>query len=120
MTKRDFLPDYSSMSTASGYRPMYRLFVGANWHVIPQSKVPGYFPTAWQAIEAAKEYVRARLNPVIRSEKAEAIVDCLGVDAWRRERAAQAAGDQEAVLGALIVRGKAVKVERRKRRYEPV
>lgn len=115
MAKRDFLPDYSSMSTASGYRPMYRLFVGANWHVIPQSKVPGYFPTSGQAIEAAKEYVRARLNPVIRSEVAE-VIDVLGVEEWRRERAAQAAGNQEAVLGAVIVRGKTVKVERRRAR----
>jgi hypothetical protein len=116
MSKRDFLPDYSSMSTACGYRPMYKLFVGANWRVVPQSKVPGFFPTASQAINAAKEYVRARINPTIRAEQTSVIADALGVAEWRQERAGRAARDQEGVLGAIVVKGRQVVVERRRAR----
>lgn len=116
----EFLPDYGQMLWKGRYRPLYKLFANDGWRHARKDGKPIECDTAHQAIEAAKDCVRRILNPEIRAEQAEIVADVLGVEEWRRERAAQAAGDQEAVLGALIVRGKAVKVERRKRRYEPV
>ncbi|WP_379069281.1 hypothetical protein ACHMW4_04115 [Mesorhizobium sp. UC22_110] len=112
----DFLPDYSSMPANGRYRPLFKLLSTDNWRFVRRDGKPIEVDTARQAIEAAKECVRQILNPEIRAEKAEAIADVLGVEEWRRERAAQAAGDQEAVLGAVIVRGRTVKIERRRAR----
>lgn len=112
----DFLPDYSSMPVNGRYRPLFKLLSTDNWRFVRKDGAPVECDTAHQAIEAAKECVRQILNPEIRSEKAEAIADVLGVDQWRRERAERTAGDQEAVLGAVIVRGRTVKIERRRAR----
>ena len=112
----EFLPDYSSMPFNGRYRPLFKLFSTDNWKFVRENGAPVERDTAHQAIQAAKECVRRILNPEIRAEQADTVADVLGVDAWRREKAAQAAGDQEAVLGAVIVRGKTVKVERRRAR----
>lgn len=56
--------------------------------------------------------VRRILNPTIYAERAEVAKDVLGVAEWHEERAARAAQDQEAALGAVIVKGRQVKVER--------
>lgn len=112
----DFLPDYSQMPWQGRYRPLFKLMSTDNWRFVRKDGQPIECDTAHQAIEAAKECVRRILNPEIRAEQAEVVADVLGVEEWRRERAAQAAGDQEAVLGAVIVRGKTVKVERRRAR----
>ena len=112
----DFLPDYSSMPVNGRYRPLFKLLSTDNWRFVRKDGKPIEVETAGQAIEAAKECVRQILNPEIRAEKAEAIADVLGVEEWRRARAERTAGDQEAVLGAVIIRGKTVRVERRRAR----
>lgn len=112
----DFLPDYSSMPFNGRYRPLFKLFSTDNWKFVRENGAPVERDTAHQAIQAAKDCVRRILNPEIRAEQAEIVEDVLGVEEWRRDRAAQAAGHQEAVLGAVIVRGKTVKVERRRAR----
>lgn len=111
----DFLPDYNQMPWQGRYRPLFKLFSTDGWKFVRRDGQPIECDTAHQAIEAAKECVRRILNPEIRAEKAEQVADILGVEQWRRERAGQAAGDQEAVLGALIVKGRQVRVERVRR-----
>lgn len=108
----DFLPEYHYLPVAGGYRPAYRLFAGKPFRLVPDS-LP--LPTVSQAIAAAKEYVKGKLNPEIRCEKAAEGVDPLGVAEWHEQRAARAAHDQEAALGAVIVKGRQVKIERRRR-----
>ncbi|WP_144223449.1 hypothetical protein [Mesorhizobium amorphae] len=111
----DFLPDYSSMPFNGRYRPLFKLLSTDNWRFVRKDGMPIECDTASQAIEAAKDCVRHILNPEIRAEQADKVADVLGVEQWRRERAAQAAGDQEAVLGAVIVKGRQVKIERVRR-----
>lgn len=110
----DFLPEYKAVPTPRGYRPSYRLFVGEREKLVPYREGPQHFPTATAAIDAAKEYVRAKLNPTIRAEQAEVVADVLGVDAWHRERAGQAARDQQEAFGTIFVKHKPVKVEIRR------
>lgn len=108
----DFLPEFKTMpAKAGGYRGMYRLFDGKPFRLIPG--LPS--DTAGQALAAAKEYVCAKLNPPIRAEQAEPC-DILGIAAWHEEKAAQRAAEQEQALGAIIVKGRQVKVERRRER----
>lgn len=71
------------------------------------------YPSVGQAIAAADAYMADKLNPTIHADRAELIKDGLGVGAWHEERAARAAQDQEATLGAIIVKNRQVKVERR-------
>lgn len=112
----DFLPEWTFIEWKGRYRPAFRLLSNSGLKYVRKDGQPIECDTAGQAIEAAKECVRRILNPEIQAEQAEVVADILGVDSWRRERAAQAAGDQESVLGAVIVRGKTVRVERRRAR----
>lgn len=107
----DFLPEYTFVPIGGGYRPAYRLFVGKPLVMVPGAEP---LPTATQAVNAAKEYVREKLNPPIRAEQVEVVQDVLGVDAWHRERAGQAARDQQEAFGSIFKRGREIKVERRK------
>ena len=105
-----FLPEFKVMpAKGGGYLAMYRLFEGKPFVIIPG----GSWDSATKALKAGKEYVRAKLNPPIRAEKAEA--DTLGRTQWHVERAARAAEQQEQALGGIIVKGRAVKIERRSR-----
>ncbi|RWB29612.1 hypothetical protein [Mesorhizobium sp.] len=113
---RDFLPEYSQMPVGSRYRPLFRLFAGSGWKYVRKDGAPVECDTASQAIEAAKECVKRILNPEIRAEQAAVIEDVLGVEAWQRERAGQAARDQQDAFGALIVRGRQILVEKRRQR----
>lgn len=110
-----FLPDYGQMPWQGRYRPLFRLFAHEGWKFVRKDGLPIECDTAGQAIQAAKDCVRRILNPAIRAEQAEIAADVLGVEEWRREKAAQVAGNQEAVLGAVIVKGRQVKVERVRR-----
>ena len=94
------------------YRPMYRWFQESPWTLVPDG---GSYSTSGQAVAAADAYMAKRLNPPIRSEQAEVIADVLDVNAWYRERAGQAARDQQEALGAIIVKGRQVAVEKRAR-----
>lgn len=109
-----FLPDYGSLPVNGRYRPMYRLFASERWRYVRKDGAPVECDTAGQAIEAAKACVRRILNPAIYSERAAVTEDVLGVAAWHEQRAARAAQDQESALGAVIVKGRQVKVERRR------
>jgi hypothetical protein len=111
----EFLPDYSQMPWNGRYRPLFKLFASERWRYVRKDGAPVECDTASQAIEAAKACVRRILNPTIYSERAAVAEDVLGVAAWHEERAARAAQDQETALGAVIVKGRQVKVERRNR-----
>lgn len=110
----EFLPDYSQMPWNGRYRPLFRLFAAERWRYVRKDGAPVECDTASQAIEAAKACVRRILNPTIYAERAAVAEDVLGVAAWHEQRAARAAQDQEAALGAVIVKGRQVKVERRR------
>lgn len=111
----EFLPDYSSMPWKGRYRPLFKLFASERWRYVRKDGEPVECDTASQAIEAAKACVRRILNPAIYSERAAVAADVLGVAAWHEQRAARAAQDQEAALGAVIIKGRQVRVERRRR-----
>ncbi|TPM53258.1 hypothetical protein FJ959_22270 [Mesorhizobium sp. B2-2-4] len=105
----DFLPEFKLMpAKGGGYRCTYRLFEGKPFVLIPGEAKE----TAGQALNAAKAYVRAKLNPPIRCEAA--VKDALGVAQWHEQRAAHQAEQQEQALGAIIIRGRQVKVERKR------
>jgi hypothetical protein len=105
-----FLPEFKLMpAKGGGYRCTYRLFDGKPFVLIPgEAKT-----TAAQALNAAKAYVRAKLNPPIRREIAAK--DVLGIAQWHEQRAARQAEQQEQALGAIIIKGRQIKVERRGR-----
>jgi hypothetical protein len=109
----EFLPDYSSMPWNGRYRPLFKLFASERWRYVRKDGAPVECDTASQAIEAAKACVRRILNPTIHAERAELTKDVLGVAAWHEQRAARSAEEQEATLGAIIVKNRQVKVERR-------
>ena len=104
-----FLPEFKTVPVRGGYRGSYRLFDSQPFRFIPGCEP---YPTATQALTAAKDYVRERLNPPIRGEVTEA-KDVLGLSAWHLEKAAQRAAEQEQALGAIVVRGRTVKIERK-------
>jgi hypothetical protein len=105
-----FLPEFKLMpAKGGGYRCTYRLFDGKPFVLIPGEAKD----TAAQALNAAKAYVRAKLNPPIRREIA--VKDLLGVAEWHEQRAARQAEQQEQALGAIIIKGRQIKVERRQR-----
>lgn len=107
-----FLPEFNAVPVRGGYRGSYRLFDSQPFRFIPGCEP---YPTAGRALEAAKDYVRERLNPPIRGEVTEAR-DVLGIQQWHEQRAARAAAEQEQALGAIVVKGRQVKVERRRER----
>lgn len=107
----DFLPEYTFSPKGGSYLPAYRLFAGQKLRL-----VPGVEPQASvvDAVKVAKEYVRARLNTPIRSEQIAGPVSD-EVAAWHLRKAEQRAAEQEAALGAIIVKGgRQVAVERRR------
>lgn len=111
----DLLPEYKAVPTPHGYRPSYRLYVGQPERCVTYPEGPRYFATAGEAVRAAQEHVRATLNPPIRAEKLVA-TDELGVDEWRRQKAQQAIEEQQSVLGAIIIKGRQIEVETKRRR----
>lgn len=108
---RTFLPKAHYLALGGTYRPMFRYYKESPWAL-----VPGAAPcaTAGQALAAADAYMEQRLNPTIRSEVTEAR-DVLGIAQWHEERAARQAEQQEQALGAIIIKGRQIKVERRQR-----
>ena len=113
----DFLPDYHYLPVRDGYVATYKLFADKPFRMIPGKET---FATAYQAIEAAKAYVRQRINSKITSERIEQAAELSEFDAWRRAKAENEQAERERVFGAMprqIVRncaGNEVKVERRK------
>lgn len=111
----DFLPDYGQMPWKGRYRPMFKLFATDGWRYVRKDGQPVECDTAAKAIDAAKECVKRILNPEIRAEQVhrDALAD--EVTLWRQRRAGEAAEAQEAALGAIVVKGRQVKVQRVRR-----
>lgn len=105
---RTWFPEAHYMPDMGQYRPTYRWHLEDRWTLVPGRML---YPTAGQAIDAGKAYLIAAQKP-IRAERCEAAADPLGVSDWQQERAGRAALEQEQALGAIIVRGKQIKVER--------
>lgn len=115
----DFLPDYKWMQVKGRYRPLFRLFCSDRWKFVRKNGVPVECDTASEAVAAAKDCVKAILNPQIRSETMEtvpAVPDFLNPEAWNRERAERQAAEQEEAFGTIFVKHRPVKVERIGRR----
>lgn len=110
---RTFAPDYGALPTTAGYRPMHTWFVEVKLAVTHFDDGPRYYETWLQARNAAKAYVAEIMAKRIRAEKVEP--DVLGLAQWHEQKAAQRAAEQEQALGAVIVRGRTVKIERRQR-----
>lgn len=100
--KPDFLPEYSHMALLGQYAALYRFFTNQSWrHVCdPATKKPRLYSTVGQAIEAAKDHVRGKLNPDVRVAQTEpddedkAIGDVLGIEEWRAARQNERAESQ--------------------------
>jgi hypothetical protein len=104
----DFFPDVSTMPRPGGYSGLYRLFTDQAWKYVsdPKTKKPIVFPGVGEAVKAARETVRLKLNPHIRSQAGAVAVepddeDILGIEEWMK-------GKQEdtAKTRALIKNGK--------------
>jgi len=111
---RVWFPEAHYMPYGGGYLPLHRWYVGDPYKLLPGPKEP--YPTVTQAKNAARDYMAALMASRMRSEAVEAPepADALGVDQWHQERAGRAAAEQERALGALIVKGRQIQVERRK------
>jgi hypothetical protein len=109
---RTWFPEAHYMPDMGQYRPMYRWYRENPWRLVPGE---ARYPTAGRAIAAAKDWLASRLNSHPGEGAPEpANDDPLGVAAWREERAGRAAQDQQQALGAIIVKGKQVQVEKRR------
>lgn len=71
---------------------------------------PRRFPSAYSAIAAARAELLAD-----RSSASPTDQELFGADRWHIERAATVAADQLAVLGGVVVDGRVIPVERRRR-----
>lgn len=107
---RTWLPEPGYCEVSGKFRPAYRWYVEDKFRPVPGT---GRFPTAEGAMGAARDFIVAAQTP-IRAERTETDPDPLGVDQWHQERAGRAAAEQERALGALIVKGRQVQVERRR------
>lgn len=115
----DFLPQYKAVPTSTGWRPSYRLFVGEKEKVVPGSPV---FPSVAEAVQAAMDYVRVKLNPPILSYAVKPDADELIRQEWREQKVREAEEERVKVFGAhgpqtvFSRHGKPVTVERRRHR----
>lgn len=122
METKSFLPDYGSLSVDGAYLPLFKLFAGESWRYVRRKGQKVRCETAAAAIIAAKEHVRAILNPPILTTKAEQnipeiIPEILDVDAWRQSKAEEQAAERERVFSGTIFRkGRAIQVEKRRAR----
>ena len=107
---RTWLPKSHYMPWGGQYRPMYRWYCEAPWALVPGGKS---YPTVGQAKAAADDFLAAAMNKQIRGTVTEPC-DILGIAQWHLEKAAQRAAEQEQALGAIIIKGKSVTVERRR------
>lgn len=102
MMKPDFPPEYGHMSLNGQYAALYRLFTNQSWrHVCnPETKKPLLFDSVGKAITAAKEHVRNKLNPDLRTaepvvdEDDKALQDVLGIEQWRASKIEERAENQ--------------------------
>lgn len=71
---------------------------------------PRRFPSATAAIAAAKLALT-----FVRSTREPKVEDLLGTATWHEDRAATAVSQQLDALGGIVVRGRLIPVERRRR-----
>lgn len=117
----DFLPEFSTMPAPGGVRGLYRLFDEQPWRMVchPATKAPVIFPSAKEALGAARDLVKRKLNPDLRSADAVEVVpsddpDLLAMEEWRKSKQ-----EDYAKSRALIKNGKRhrqVVVERKVKR----
>jgi hypothetical protein len=100
------MPDTSTMPRPGGYGGLYRLYDNQPWRHVsdPKTGKPIIFPTITEAVKGAKQVIRVKLNPHLRSQQAaptEEDDDILGIEEWMK-------GKQEdtAKTRALIKNGK--------------
>jgi len=106
---RTYFPEAHYMPDGNGnYRPTYRRYREDPFTLVPGRKV---YATVTQAKNAAVAFLTA-CQPQIRAERIETNADPLGLSDWQHQRAGRAALEQEKALGAIIVKGKVIKVER--------
>lgn len=109
---RTWFPEAHYMPDGNGgYYATYKRYLEEPFTLVPGKKV---HPTAGQAIAAAKAFLIKSERPIRAERATPANDDPLGVAAWHEERAASRVADQEQALGAIIVRRRQIKVERRK------
>lgn len=108
----NFLPDYSVMPIAGGQViGLYRLFEDSQWRQVchPKTKKAIPFPSAKEAIAAAKEVVKLKLNPPLHSVSALDPVpvedptdaDILALESWRQQKQ-----EEYAKTRAMVKNGK--------------
>ena len=116
--KTEFLPEWSQMSLGGQHVGLYRFFTTQSWRQLcdPKTKKKLLFGTASAAIAAARDHVRSKMNPDIRTLGAEpdddskAIADVLGIDEWRQSKIEERAENQILRNRKTMTR---VKVERK-------
>lgn len=74
-----------------GYAGLYRLFEDSDWKYVcePRSKAVKPFPSASEAIRAAKDTIRRKLNPELKAttvEVEEDDPDILQIEKWRIDK----------------------------------
>lgn len=66
----DFLPEWNCIAVRGGYVGVFKRFTTDDWHMVRDEIGVRKFATAPEAIAAAKELIRAELNPAILAERA--------------------------------------------------
>lgn len=66
----DFLPEWNCIPVRGGYVGVFKRFTTDDWHMVRDATGVRKFATAPEAINAARELIRAELNPAIRAERA--------------------------------------------------
>ncbi|MGE0231413.1 MAG: hypothetical protein AB7O39_03255 [Flavobacteriaceae bacterium] len=118
----DYFPEYKAMYAGGAWRGLYRYFDNSNWRTVWKDGREQTFPTSLEALKAAKEKLRERLNPKIEIEHIEPDPDPLGIASWRSEKASAAVMERNEAFGPLAIRrgGKSVPVERKRRRIRGI
>lgn len=89
----DFLPEFSTMPAPGGVRGLYRLFDEQPWRMVcnPDTRAPVIFPSAKEALGAARDLVKRKLNPDLRCQATGQAVpaddpDLLAMEEWRKTK----------------------------------
>ena len=63
-----FLPELATKRSAGGHRALFRLFEEQDWRFVMKDGSPALFANQGAARNAARDVIRAILNPTMRSE----------------------------------------------------
>jgi len=96
-----FLPETSTMPAPGGFRALYRFFSGQSWRpVCDKHRNAIIYKDVIQAIKAAKEVLRVKLNPDLKCSTIDVApddADVLGIEEWRKKKIEQY-GDSKAIV----------------------